>query len=224
MDTASFAQAGIFFVILLCSLALHEFGHAWVADKRGDPLPRAQKRVTLDPFSHLDPIGSFLIPGVMIFLPLLIGQTPFALIGWGRPVQISLPNPETRRTDDILITLAGPGVNVAIALAASLAAGVAEGIGHSDVVIRLLLPIMVVNVALAAFNLIPIPPLDGSRLLRHVVNMSERTYAWLASNGWWVLLILINVSVTRGLFQDLLHAAVTPFLMLGNFVAGLFAA
>jgi Zn-dependent protease len=204
----SLAQSALFFVILLCSLALHEFAHAWVADKRGDPLPRSQGRVTLDPFAHLDPIGSFLIPGVMILLPVLTGGAlPLVLIGWGKPVQISLPNPKTRRIDDILITLAGPGMNVALAAAAAVATGFAMRFGvpfESNAILSFALPVLALNVALAVFNLVPIPPLDGSHLLRHATGMSDETYARLAANGFWVLLVLINIP----LFSDVLQRAI----------------
>ena len=90
-------------ILLIISIGLHEFGHAWAADLRGDPLPRLQGRVTLNPFAHTDPIGTILIPAVMIFL-----SPGFGIIGWGKPVQISLPNPKTRRMDDIIITSLAP--------------------------------------------------------------------------------------------------------------------
>jgi Zn-dependent protease len=96
-------------ILLIISIGLHEFGHAWAADLRGDPLPRIQGRVTLNPFAHVDPIGTILIPAVMIFL-----SPGFGIIGWGKPVQISLPNPKTRRVDDIIITLAGPAMNIVL--------------------------------------------------------------------------------------------------------------
>ncbi len=81
-------------ILIIVSIGLHEFGHAWVADLRGDPLPRAQGRVSLNPFVHADPIGTILIPAVMIFLSPGVG-----LIGWGKPVQVALLNPRTRRAD-----------------------------------------------------------------------------------------------------------------------------
>lgn len=117
---ASLRWAGLQFIALVLCVALHEFGHAWAADKRGDPLPRAEGRVTLNPLAHIDPFGTLVIPALMVFLPALGGEMPFALIGWGKPVRISLPNPKTRRADEILITLAGPGMNLLLALLSSL--------------------------------------------------------------------------------------------------------
>ncbi|MDR2430361.1 MAG: site-2 protease family protein [Puniceicoccales bacterium] len=225
MNLHPFASAGIYFIVLLCSLALHEFAHAWVAHLRGDPLPGRQGRVTLNPFAHLDPVGSFLIPGVMIFFPLVLGAAfPVAILGWGRPVQVSLPNPKTRRMDDILITLAGPGMNLLIALVASVVMGVWEGLGVSPELyaFRFLLPVTIINVALATFNLIPIPPLDGSRVLRYLVRMSEEAYATLAANGWIILLVLINLPSFSEFMQRLLIFMIGPFLWVVEGVASLF--
>ncbi|MDR1498565.1 MAG: site-2 protease family protein [Puniceicoccales bacterium] len=222
MDTAQLSKAGILFIILLCSLALHEFGHAWMADKRGDPLPRQQGRVTLDPTAHLDPIGSFLIPGIMILTSVFSSGMPFALLGWGKPVQISLPNRDTRRLDDILITLAGPGVNLLLALVFSIAAGLFYAHGDTNAVNRFFTPAIRLNVTLAVFNLVPIPPLDGSHLLRHAIGMSDEIYFRLAANGWWVLLILINVSFFRELLSTAIYASATPFFHIANFVTQLF--
>ncbi len=222
MDLNKLSEAGILFLILLSSLALHEFAHAWVADKRGDPLPRAQGRVTLDPFAHLDPIGSLLIPGVMIFLPVLTsGMFPVALIGWGKPVQISLPNPATRRTDDILITLAGPAMNLLIASVASVVAGVLFGLEHYEPANRFFVPVISLNVMLIVFNLIPVPPLDGSRVMRHVVGMGEEAYMRFASFGWIILLVLVNMPWFCAVLDKVLKQACIPFFETIYFIARL---
>ncbi len=105
-----YSEKAILFLVLISSLCVHEWAHAKTADKLGDPLPRKQGRVTLDPRSHIDPVGSILLPAIMIFV-----SPGFAIFGWGKPVQISLPNEKTRKRDDVLITLAGPLSNLAIA-------------------------------------------------------------------------------------------------------------
>ena len=109
MDAVTLRDGLLQLILLIISIGLHEFGHAWMADRRGDPLPRLQGRVTLNPFAHADPIGTIALPAIMIFL-----SPGFGLIGWGKPVQISLPNPRTRRMDDIYITLAGPAMNLVL--------------------------------------------------------------------------------------------------------------
>ena len=160
----------ILFILLICSISVHEWAHAWVADKLGDPLPRQQKRVTLDPRSHIDPIGTLLIPLIMIF-----GSAGFSIIGWGKPVQISLPNPKTRKRDDILITLAGPFSNL----------------GES--ILLLYYQIVTLNAVLFLFNLIPIPPLDGSHLLKNAIRMREETFLKFSKYGFLLLIVLVNI-------------------------------
>lgn len=180
----------ILFVVLLGSLSVHEWAHAITADKLGDPLPRAEGRVTLDPRAHIDPIGTILLPLIMIF-----GAQIFAIFGWGKPVRISLPNPKTRKRDDILITIAGPLSNLLIALLATLffTIWVAAGLPISPSVLNLYKTIVILNCVLFVFNLIPIPPLDGSHILRHAINMKDETYFNLSRYGFIILLVLINL-------------------------------
>jgi Zn-dependent protease len=169
-------NGAIFYLILALSVTLHEFGHAKAADLVGDPLPRRQGRVTLNPLAHLDMFGTVLIPLTMIFVPIFLhGGMGFMLIGWGRPVQISLPHRETRRRDEILITIAGPIMNALIAFVVAVGVGlIARGNGDfANAVVPFGVQAIVLNACLIAFNLIPLPPLDGSRILRHVVGMSE---------------------------------------------------
>lgn len=138
----------IFCLGLLVAVTIHEFAHAWVADKLGDPTPRLAGRLTLNPLAHLDPIGT---------LALLIAR-----IGWGKPVPIdpyNLPNP---RRDAALISLAGPASNLILAIILAL---VIKIIHPQLFITQLLIPIITINVGLAIFNLLPIPPLDGSKIL-----------------------------------------------------------
>ncbi len=189
MDTQTLRDGLLQLILLIISIGLHEFGHAWMADMRGDPLPRMQGRVTLNPFAHTDPIGTILLPGIMIFL-----SPGFGLIGWGKPVQISLPNPKTRRMDDIYITLAGPAMNLVLCLVFA----VIGGLGNFDpktqeVVIRFLVGGIYLNAGLVVFNLIPIPPLDGSRLALRLGLYSEELFLNLARWGFVILIVLVNL-------------------------------
>ena len=179
----------ILFILLICSISVHEWAHAWVADKLGDPLPRQQKRVTLDPRSHIDPIGTLLIPLIMIF-----GSAGFSIIGWGKPVQISLPNPKTRKRDDILITLAGPFSNLAIALICTIFFGMIHKfypLGES--ILLLYYQIVTLNAVLFLFNLIPFPPLDGSHLLKNAIRMREETFLKFSKYGFLLLIVVVNI-------------------------------
>lgn len=213
-------QGLIFYIILAGSIALHEFGHAMAADWLGDFLPRSQGRVSLNPIVHLDLIGTVLIPLVMIFGPILSHSRVFAvsLIGWGKPVQISLSNPRTRVRDEILITLAGPGMNFLIALTAGVAGGLFQRIHGgetpwADIIISL-------NCSLIAFNCIPLPPLDGSRILRHVVGMSDELFIRLSMLSPVVLLILVNTTILQAPLAYVANLAATPVYFCMYHLAG----
>ena len=182
-------QKIILFLLLVVCITIHEWAHAWVADKLGDPLPRQQGRVTLDPRSHIDPIGTLLIPLVMIF-----ASPGFAIIGWGKPVQISLPNRETKKRDDILITIAGPLSNLSIAFICSLSFGLFyRFVPLGEPALLLLYQIVSLNAVLFLFNLLPIPPLDGSHILNNMVNMKDETFLKFSKYGFFILIILINI-------------------------------
>jgi Zn-dependent protease len=197
-------------ILLVISIGLHEFGHAWVADLRGDLLPRSQGRVTLNPLAHADPLGTLLLPGIMIFLPILLGRPlPFGLLGWGKPVQISLANPRTRRMDDILITLAGPAMNVALVVIFALIAVLGDvsvaGPGNHDFA-KFLVRGIFMNAGLAAFNLLPLPPLDGSRVFYRLGIYSTEVFLFLSRWSFFILLIFINTTV----FSDVVWWLMTP--------------
>ena len=182
-------QKIILFLLLVVCITIHEWAHAWVADKLGDSLPRQQGRVTLDPRSHIDPIGTLLIPLIMIF-----ASPGFAIIGWGKPVQISLPNRETKKRDDILITIAGPLSNLSIAFICSLSFGLFyRFVPLGESALLLLYQIVSLNAVLFLFNLLPIPPLDGSHILKNMVNMKDETFLKFSKYGFFILIILINI-------------------------------
>ena len=130
---------------LIFAITIHEFAHALAADRLGDPTPRLQGRLTLNPLAHLDPIGT-----------LMLLLTRF---GWGKPVQFDPFNLANPRRDAALISLAGPVSNLATA---TVAAGI---IRLSPILYPLLLPLIVLSVGLALFNLIPIHPLDGGKII-----------------------------------------------------------
>ena len=192
--SSNLQQGLVFYLILVASLSIHEWAHAFVADKVGDPLPRAQGRVTLNPIAHMDIIGTVFLPLAMIFM-----NPGFAIFGWGKPVQISLPNPKTRVRDDLLITGAGPLSNLGLACIGGLVLGALpetnswKGGGLVEAFI-------LINCLLFLFNLIPVPPLDGSRFLKHAVRMREETYAGFARYGFLVILVLINLDGFRSTF------------------------
>jgi Zn-dependent protease len=190
MDQSHLIVAIFEFAVLVFSLSLHEAAHGWMANRLGDPTARMLGRVTLNPIKHIDPVGTILIPLVMLFLP---GYGRF-LIGWAKPTPVTPRNFKNMTRDDILTTVAGPVSNVLAALIATVvllvisrvsANGAAivhqlAGSGGLDPALMQTSPTMVplvllfymamtLNVILAAFNLLPLPPLDGSHVFRHML-------------------------------------------------------
>ena len=204
-------------ILLIISIGMHEFGHAWAADLRGDPLPRIQGRVTINPFAHTDPLGTILIPAVMIFL-----SPGFGIIGWGKPVQISLPNPKTRRMDDILITLAGPAMNILLCIIFALIGTITDA-SHTSVATANLAQFLflgiLLNASLVAFNLIPIPPLDGSRLALRLGIYSEEIFETLSRWGFFILLLVINIPG----FNYVISFMISPIILLSVMIWPQFA-
>ncbi|MGH2694316.1 MAG: site-2 protease family protein [Actinomycetota bacterium] len=137
-------------IAIIEAIALHEYAHALVADLQGDRLPRAMGRMTLNPIRHLDPLGTLLI--------LLIG------FGWGKPVEFRPQAFSSKRFGSALVALAGPGMNLLLAFGGAFAFGLVQSWAPTFLT-QFLLVFAGINVLLAVFNLLPIPPLDGSRLL-----------------------------------------------------------
>ncbi len=187
-DAEHLRQGLITYLLLVISITVHEWAHAFFADRLGDGTPASQGRVTLNPLAHLDPIGTGLIPLVNLFV---LGGS-FTLIGWGRPVQINLGNfpPKRRMACDLIVTAAGPVSNLVIAL---LCVPLASVLWHFDPrLLEVLGRLLLMNLSLAVFNMVPIPPLDGSHFLRYAVGMGEETYRRLCAYGPIILLACIN--------------------------------
>ena len=137
-------------VILLFSVVIHEVSHGYMAEHLGDNTARLAGRLTLNPIRHLDPVGSFLVPAVLA----LLGGVIF---GWARPVPYNPRNLKNLRKDEALVAAAGPASNIILAVAFAI-------LYRTGIAMPLFLPIIQINIALAVFNLLPIPPLDGSKI------------------------------------------------------------
>ena len=181
MDNLLSNPAELLFIIptLLAAITVHEFAHAWTADRLGDPTPRIQGRLTLNPLKHLDPLGTLML---LLFR-----------FGWGKPVQFDPFNLEKPQRDAAIISFAGPLSNILLALASSVVAHISLANQFNPLLISLAILFIQFNLFLAVFNLIPIHPLDGGKIL---IGLLQRDKALevdrvLNQYGFIILLALI---------------------------------
>ncbi len=177
-------------IILILSVVVHEVSHGYAANWLGDPTPRLQGRLTLNPLKHLDPVGSFIVP----LLTSLAGFT----FGWAKPVEYNPYNIKNKRQGELLIALAGPLSNIFIAVVFSLIIrGVvhftaAGGLTGAGLFVGISAYIVLINLVLAIFNLIPLPPLDGSKVLFSILpNQYGQTRMFLERYSPIFILIVV---------------------------------
>jgi Zn-dependent protease len=229
VQSAAFTVALFEFVLLIFSLSFHECSHAWMASRLGDQTARMQGRVTLNPMYHVDPIGTLIFPALAIFGP-FIGLQFFAgmLIGWAKPTPVISRNFKKIRRDENLVTLAGPVSNLLLTAAALVVLLVmvhAVPDGRTIVVYTfrgMVLPninpgvqalallavaAIEINLSLFFFNLLPIPPLDGSHLVRNALPYNAvQTYDRIGTS-WvsWILMIFVGGYILRALLFPTLN-------------------
>jgi Zn-dependent protease len=163
-------NAVFYIVILIISVVIHEISHGFAAEALGDPTARNAGRLTLNPIKHLDLVGSILLPALMI-----LAKTGF-VFGWAKPVPYNPNNLRNQRWGTLLVASAGIIANLFIATVFGLALRILAAHGASDSVISIMSTIVFVNILLAVFNLVPIPPLDGSKILFSILPYQVR---WL---------------------------------------------
>jgi Zn-dependent protease len=212
-------------VVLVLAFSIHECAHAWTAWRLGDPTAKMLGRVTLNPLKHLDPLGS-------VFMPLLALVYHWPLIGWAKPTPVTARNFKNYRRDDILVTLAGPASNIlsatvalilliiikhvsaggltavatAVALASKMPGVSTVGLPVLVPVALLLYYVILINLLLFVFNLIPIPPLDGSHILRHFLPYrAVQLYDRMGMIGLIVLFLIGGSFIFSIFFSPLLN-------------------
>jgi Zn-dependent protease len=203
-------------IVFLFAISIHESAHAWMANRCGDPTARMLGRISLNPIRHIDPVGT-------VLLPLIALVTHFPMLGWAKPTPVDPRNFKNLVWDDILTTLAGPASNFIVATSAAIVlaaialiapggrpavGSVLNGLIFSD---SLLVPVslflyelMAINIVLGVFNLIPLPPLDGSHVLRHFLSENlRRAYDTMGIFGL-IALVYLGGGLLRALILPVL--------------------
>ena len=195
-NVVNMGTAGLLSLLLtipgvIIAISLHEFAHAWMAVRLGDDTPLRQGRLSIDPLKHLDPIG------IMMLM--------FCGIGWGRPVQIDSSNfnPKYRRNGEALVSLAGPAMNFIIAFVLTLIDGlilkfaVASFLSTTlgKVILTMIQSAIIMNIGLGVFNLIPLPPLDGSKIFIRFMPYNVRN--WIYDHEMWFYMAFLVLWITN---------------------------
>lgn len=186
------AQFIAYVTALIVAITIHEFAHAWTANKLGDPTARDMGRISFNPLAHLDFMGT-------IFL-LLAG------FGWGKPVQINADNLKNPKFDEVLISLAGPISNLLLAIVLGL---LLRFISISPLISNFVIIIIIINLTLMVFNLLPIPPLDGSHILQ--IFISPQAYTTFSQIGIYILFGLIIFSNYFPIISMIINGTVNIF-------------
>ncbi len=196
-------------IILLFSVILHEVMHGYVALRFGDHTAEKAGRLTLNPIPHIDPIGTILLPALLLVIPLLTGVTPGIFIAWAKPVPVNPLNFHDIRKGELMVSLAGIGANFALASLAAVFYHLLPGTLSFAPFLKAALRFAVgINLMLFAFNIIPIPPLDGSNAL-----LSQLSYKWakkyesLTRYGFLIILFLLYT----GLIGAIINFIRLPF-------------
>lgn len=228
MDSDAIGQFILYMVALIFSLSVHESAHAWMSNQFGDDLARLQGRISLNPVSHVDPIGTLLFPAIAFF-------TGAPLIGWARPTPVNPLKWRDKRVANFWVSAAGVISNAIIATTAGILmrvlfeanlVGLAlhpfyglVAVAQSNSLVaegaaKLLSIFFSLNVALAVFNLLPIPPLDGSKILSSVLPPSfEPALEGLERFGFMLLFIAIFTGVFGVIFRVVMPLAAYPFVI-----------
>ena len=220
LDLANFiSHLVIYMVVLLLAISSHEAGHAWMSYKYGDDTAYQLGRVTLNPVAHTDPIGTLLIPIISFTFGALggaLGSIP--LIGWGKPTPVNPRNWKNYKTANVMVSIAGVLANLILLIIGIVLAkimmtqgfGLEAFFGKSQNPLAIFVgDLMLLNLSLFVFNLLPFPPLDGSKILSTFLPASfEPILNFLEQYGFLILMALIYMGVFRLVITPFLYALV----------------
>jgi Zn-dependent protease len=213
------AQLIIYMVVLIFAISAHEAGHAWMSYKFGDDTARLLGRITLNPMAHVDPIGTLLIPiAAFIFGHMGGFAAAIPLIGWGKPTPVNPLRWRNKNLANVMVSAAGVMVNMVIAICAFILLKTLMNVGflgreggsiaasYKAPIFLFLIYSLIMNVSLAIFNLLPFPPLDGSRILQTFLPRSlEPAFALLEQYGFMILMLLMYMGFLRVIFSPVME-------------------
>jgi Zn-dependent protease len=207
-DIAQFvSQLVIYMVVWIFAVSLHEAAHAWVSYKFGDDTAYRLGRVTVNPIPHIDPIGTLILP-ILGFVLSYTSAFNFPLIAWGKPTPVNPLKWRNKDVANVMVSLAGIVINLIIAIVAAVIIKILIAsqviteenfrVGLVSVLFNFLYTMVLMNVGLAIFNLLPFPPLDGSKVLQTFLPRSfEPLFDILETYGFLILLVLLQLGIIR---------------------------
>jgi Zn-dependent protease len=196
------ATVFIILCVIVPAVVLHEYAHGWMAGRLGDPTAKIMGRLTINPLRHIDPVGTLIVPSALYLLS-IFSHSSLIMFGWAKPVPVDFRRLHHPKRDMIWVALAGPGMNLILAFLLSrlFMSGWFPGLSE------FFLYGVMANLALAFFNLIPIPPLDGSRVVSGVLpDDLARMYGYLEPFGIIIVLLLVNLH-GLGFISSLIYGA-----------------
>ena len=188
---------------IIIAMSFHEFAHAYVAHLMGDDTAKRAGRLTLDPISHINPLG---------FMMLLIGG-----FGWAKPVPINENNFRNRKLGVFLVSIAGVTMNIIIATLTLIIISLTQNVFSSPQYYEVMNSIVWLNIAFASFNLLPIPPLDGSKILAAILPANKRYILYRFENYGFIIMIIL---IMTGALNYLLYPVINVVLKIINFLVG----
>lgn len=216
MDATTVQKITIWILPVLLAVSLHEAAHAWMADKKGDPTSRLMGRLTFNPFKHIDPVGTILVPTLMILF------TGFAF-GWAKPVPVDVRNLNNPKKDMMWVALAGPMSNFIMAILWAIFLHISVMFVDSRSALSLfflLMPVagITINVILGVLNLLPIPPLDGGRIMAGLLSpQASEKYSKIEPYGFFIIIALM----LTGVLSYIIFPAISLIIMVLSAVSGL---